>query len=108
MQRRHAPSSEIRSSALWGRGGGGRHAHGIAKRGRLGGAGVLAALVLLVLPFPSPGAPAATAGNPHSALVTATLADAASEKPSALYDVIVTGRKGRTPGSMRDGGLGRR
>ena len=100
MQRRHAPSSEMRSSALWGRGGGGRHAHGIGKRGRLGGAGVLAALVLLVLPFVSAGAPAAAAGNPHAALMTAKLADAISEKPSARYDVIVTGRKGRTPGSM--------
>ena len=83
-----------------GRGGGGRHERGIGKRGRLGGAGVLAALVLLVLPFVSAGAPAATAGDPHTAFMTATLADAISEKPSAEYDVIVTGRKGRTPGSM--------
>jgi serine protease AprX len=54
-----------------------------------------------VLPFVAAGAPAATAGNPHTALMTAKLADAISEKPSALYDVIVTGRDGRTPGSMR-------
>ena len=80
MQRRHAPSSEIRSSALWGRGGGGRHAHGIGKRGRLGGAGVLAALVLLVLPFVPAGAPAATAGGPHGAFMTAKLADAISDE----------------------------
>ena len=71
------------------------------KRGRLGGVGLLATLVLLVLPFVSAGAPAATAGNPHTAFVSAKLAKAISEKQSALYDVIVTGRKGRTAGSMR-------
>ena len=70
-------------------------------RARVGGAGVLAAVVLLALPLVVSGAPAATAGgNGHAVFVPGRLAHAIDANPAALYRVIVRGVKGRTPGSM--------
>src|SRR5262249_22971436 len=59
MQRRHGLSPEITSTAL-------------------GGAGVLAAVLALLLPLVLVGAPAATAGGPYKAHVNKKLADAIS------------------------------
>src|SRR5262245_12770523 len=87
MQRREGPWWEVRS-------GRGMHA-------RLGGAGVLATVVLLALPLVLSGAPASTAGpNAHAAFVPGRLAHAIDANPSAMYRVIVRGVKDRPVGSM--------
>ena len=115
MKRGPAPSSQMKSSALWGRGGGGgRHTTASGGADALVGAGVLAALVLLVLPLLAAG-PAATAGSAH-AFMNGKLADAIAADPSAKYNVIITGGKGRTrarwprpsprPTSIRTAGSG--
>ena len=87
MKRGPAPSSQMKST-------------GIGRRGRPVGAGVLAALVLLALPLLS-ASPAATAGSAH-AFMNGKLADAIAADPSAKYNVIITGGKGRTRASVSD------
>src|SRR5215471_11119627 len=101
MHKPHGVRSDIRSSALWGRGDDdGRRRHGIVGRVPRGRTTLLATLVLLLLPSVLAGAPIATAGNPHTAYMTAALADATSSNPSAQFNVIVTGAHGQSANAV--------
>ena len=98
MRHPYGVPAETRSSALWGRGGGGQRANALWGRGR----DVLAmALVLLSLPFVVVGAPAAaTSGTSYTAFMTTSLASATKSKPSALFNVIVKGTRGQSASAV--------
>ena len=101
MHEPHGDRSDIKSSALWGRGDDdGRRRDGIVGRARRGRTALLVTLVVLLLPSVLAGAPAATAGNPHTAFMTAALADATSANPSEQFNVIVTGAHGHSANAV--------
>jgi serine protease AprX len=100
MRQSQGVPSDAKSSALWGRGGGGRRRHGFESGGRRITALVLALFALVTLPFAFAGAPAATAGTSYTAFMTTSLTNATKSKPSSLFNVIVKGVRGQSTSSV--------
>jgi serine protease AprX len=88
-----SPRGESRLNAMWGKGGGRRHALALL-------AHVVLVLALIVAPSAGAATTSSTGGTSYTAFMTTSLTTAAKNKPSGLFNVIVKGTRGQSTSAV--------